>query len=86
MQMNGIRADQITQACGFADQRLRKPDTPLDPVNRRVSLIVQYIEKPAEAPATSTQPGGSQCTGEKKEAAAGEGQKKALAQEGAAKP
>ena len=46
MQANGIRADQITQVRGFADQRLRKPDAPLDPANRRISLIVQYIVKP----------------------------------------
>jgi chemotaxis protein MotB len=86
MQMNGIRADQITQVRGFADQRLRKPDAPLDPVNRRISLIVQYIEKLAEAPEASAQEGGSQSTGEEKEAGLGEGRKKALAQEGAAKP
>jgi chemotaxis protein MotB len=45
MQANGIRSDQITQVRGFADQRLRKPDAPLDPTNRRISLIVQYIVK-----------------------------------------
>ena len=45
MQGNGIRADQVTQVRGFADQRLRKPDSPLDPSNRRISLIVQYIVK-----------------------------------------
>jgi chemotaxis protein MotB len=45
MQNNGIRADQITQVRGFADQRLRKTDAPLDPSNRRISLIVQYMEK-----------------------------------------
>ena len=45
MQSNGIRADQVTQVRGFADQRLRKPDAPLDPSNRRISLIVQYILK-----------------------------------------
>ncbi len=45
MQANGIRADQVTQVRGFADQRLRKPDAPLDPSNRRISLIVQYIAK-----------------------------------------
>jgi chemotaxis protein MotB len=39
MQANGIRPDQITQVRGFADQRLRKPDNPLDPANRRISLI-----------------------------------------------
>jgi chemotaxis protein MotB len=45
MQANGIRADQVTQVRGFADQRLRKPEAPLDPANRRISLIVQYILK-----------------------------------------
>jgi chemotaxis protein MotB len=45
MQVNGIRQDQVTQVRGFADQRLRKPDSPLDPSNRRISLIVQYLEK-----------------------------------------
>lgn len=43
MQANGIRSDQIIQIRGFADQRLRKPDAPLDASNRRISLIVQYI-------------------------------------------
>jgi chemotaxis protein MotB len=46
MQANGIRVDQITQVRGFADQRLRKIDAPMDPINRRVSLIVQYLVKP----------------------------------------
>jgi len=45
MQSSGIKADQVTQVRGFADQRLRKPTAPLDPSNRRISLIVQYIMK-----------------------------------------
>ncbi len=45
MQQNGIREDQIMQVRGFADQRLRKADAPFDPSNRRVSLIVQYLDK-----------------------------------------
>jgi chemotaxis protein MotB len=45
MQLSGIRSDQVTQVRGFADQRLRKPDAPLDPANRRISLIVQYVLK-----------------------------------------
>ena len=49
MQTKGIRFDQVTQVRGFADQRLRKPDAPLDPSNRRISLIVQYLSK-APAP------------------------------------
>jgi chemotaxis protein MotB len=50
MQLNGIRQDQISQVRGFADQRLRKADAPLDPSNRRISLIVQYLPKKLEAP------------------------------------
>ena len=45
VQANGIRPDQVTQVRGFADQRLRKPEDPLDPSNRRISLIVQYVVK-----------------------------------------
>jgi chemotaxis protein MotB len=42
MQTEGLRAGQISQVRGFADQRLRLPNNPLDPSNRRISLIVQY--------------------------------------------
>ena len=45
MQGNGIRDDPVTQVHGFADQRLRKADAPQDPSNRRISLIVEYLEK-----------------------------------------
>jgi len=44
MQENGIRGDQVAQVRGFADQRLRVAKDPLDPSNRRISLIVQYVE------------------------------------------
>ncbi len=42
MQSMGIRQDQVSQVRGFADQRLRLPKQPEDPLNRRISLIVQY--------------------------------------------
>jgi chemotaxis protein MotB len=45
MQANGIGTDQVKQVRGFADQRLRKLDNPLDPSNRRISIIVQYVVK-----------------------------------------
>lgn len=45
MQANGLRASQVSQVRGFADQRLRKVDIPLDASNRRISIIVQYTEK-----------------------------------------
>ncbi|HZQ93382.1 MAG TPA: flagellar motor protein MotB [Candidatus Sulfotelmatobacter sp.] len=48
MQSHGIRPDQVTQVRGFADQHLRKPDAPLDPANRRISLIVLYVVKDIE--------------------------------------
>jgi len=44
MQENGVREDQVAQVRGFADQRLRTPGNPLDPANRRISLIVQYVD------------------------------------------
>lgn len=48
MQQNGVGSDQITQVRGFAHQNLRKSDAPLDPSNRRVSLIAQYLAKKPE--------------------------------------
>jgi chemotaxis protein MotB len=44
IQANGVREDQVTQVRGFGDQKLLHPDAPLDPANRRISLIVQYVE------------------------------------------
>ena len=43
MQQSGLRGDQISQVRGFADQHLRTARDPLDPSNRRVSIIVQYL-------------------------------------------
>jgi chemotaxis protein MotB len=44
MQENGVGPNQIAQVRGFADQNLRKPDQPFDASNRRISLIVQYLD------------------------------------------
>ena len=44
MQSEGVRDNQVSQVRGFADQRLRLPQQPEDPSNRRVSVIVQYLE------------------------------------------
>ena len=49
MQQDGIREDQVMQVRGFASQRLRKADAPLDPSNRRVSLIVEYLDKSTDS-------------------------------------
>ncbi len=44
MQTSGVRMNQVSQVRGFADQRLRDAGNPLSASNRRVSLIVQYLE------------------------------------------
>jgi len=67
MQADGLRDNQVTEVRGFASQRLRKPDDPTDPSNRRISVIVQYARggnpaaipaaiKEAVAPATPAKP------------------------------
>jgi chemotaxis protein MotB len=44
MQQNGVREDQVSQVRGYADQQLRTPKDPLDPSNRRISVIVRYMD------------------------------------------
>jgi chemotaxis protein MotB len=53
-----VREDQVTQVRGFADQRLRKKDLPLDPSNRRISMIVQYLVKKSPEDETVGNSGG----------------------------
>jgi len=43
MEDSGLRDDQVSQVRGYADQKLRVPSNPMDPSNRRISLIVQYL-------------------------------------------
>ncbi len=40
----GLGQDRIVEVRGFADIQLRTPDTPEDPSNRRISLIIKYRE------------------------------------------
>jgi chemotaxis protein MotB len=49
MQQGGLAADQVSQVRGFADQRLRNKENPEDPSNRRISIIVHYLDKPQSA-------------------------------------
>lgn len=68
-QAAGLRPDQVTQVRGFADQRLRNLKDPLDASNRRVSIIVQYINT---TPDEAETPGeGAKESGEGKPSAAG---------------
>jgi chemotaxis protein MotB len=45
MQSSGLRENQVSQVRGYADQMPRKVDDPLDSANRRISVIVQYLDK-----------------------------------------
>ena len=41
LQQDGVRANQVTQVRGYADQMLRIKDNPTDPSNRRISILVK---------------------------------------------
>jgi len=53
MQAGGLRPAQVAQVRGYADQHLRTPQDPMNPSNRRISVIVQYLN----APQTPAKPG-----------------------------
>jgi chemotaxis protein MotB len=55
MENTGLRSNQVVQVRGYADQNLRKPLQPEDASNRRVTLIIQYVQ--TEPPATFTSNG-----------------------------
>lgn len=46
MQSHGLRTDQVGQVRGYADRQLLKSEDPQDPTNRRISVIVRFLEKP----------------------------------------
>jgi chemotaxis protein MotB len=63
MQENGLRPDQVSQVRGYADQQLRDPKNPFDPSNRRISVIVRYLE---QKEGTIDSPAGAGAEGESK--------------------
>lgn len=67
MMEHGVRPDQVAQVRGFADQRLRLQNAPDHASNRRISVIVQYMEPPKPPPGQE----------DKEEPAKGHGEKKA---------
>jgi chemotaxis protein MotB len=67
MQASGVGPDQVAQVRGFASERLRLPDSPLDPSNRRVSVIVKYIDSTPDADAASATGAGAIKEGANKE-------------------
>jgi chemotaxis protein MotB len=49
MEENGLRERQVVQVRGFADRQLRNPAKPEDASNRRISIIVKYLDQKHEA-------------------------------------
>jgi len=45
MEQSGLRADQVAEVRGFADQSLRNKADPTDASNRRITVLVKYLEK-----------------------------------------
>ncbi len=61
----GLRLDQVAQVRGFADQHLRTPKDPTNASNRRISVIIQYLNAP---PAEKAKTGEEKPHGEAAEA------------------
>jgi chemotaxis protein MotB len=57
MEREGLRMGQISQVRGFADRQLRVPSDPLDPSNRRISVIVHYL---TQGPVPESETAGSE--------------------------
>jgi chemotaxis protein MotB len=47
LQQHGVRADQVTQVRGYADQFLRVKNNPYDPSNRRITILVKNQDSAA---------------------------------------
>ena len=58
MQTNGMRADQVSQVRGYADQKLKLTKEPTNASNRRISILVQYQSAPdtPDEPAKTAKP------------------------------
>jgi chemotaxis protein MotB len=44
MERHGLKMAQTVAVRGFADQSLRKPADPANPANRRISIVVQWLD------------------------------------------
>ncbi|MCX6627227.1 MAG: OmpA family protein [Candidatus Solibacter sp.] len=63
MEAHGIRSEQVAQVRGYAARQLRHPEDPENAANRRISVIVQYVNPPpspakavGEAPKAAGEP------------------------------
>lgn len=47
MMVRGLRPNQVSEIRGYADEMLRDKANPYDPSNRRITLVVQYLDPEA---------------------------------------
>jgi chemotaxis protein MotB len=66
MQAHGLHAEQVMQVRGFADRQLRHREDPSAASNRRVSIIVQYLEAPPQTEAEKKAEAQAEAKGEGK--------------------
>jgi len=59
MVQQGLPPDQVAEVSGYADTRLYVPGKPLDPRNRRISLLLYRPPKPGETPPGNGKGGGT---------------------------
>jgi chemotaxis protein MotB len=45
MESRGLRPHQVVEVRGYADSRPREPMHPTNPINRRVSILVNFVDK-----------------------------------------
>lgn len=54
LEANGLADDRIKEVRGYADKRLRVPANPLDPSNRRITILLPLILPQPELPTERT--------------------------------
>jgi chemotaxis protein MotB len=54
MEGAGLNGARVVEVRGMADRQLRNPGNPLDPRNRRITILLPFITPPADADAPSS--------------------------------
>jgi chemotaxis protein MotB len=49
LETSGLEGSRLTEVRGYADRQLKIPDQPLDPRNRRISVLLPYQEIPFDS-------------------------------------
>jgi len=53
MEGAGLNSARVVEVRGMADRQLRNPGNPLDPRNRRITILLPFVTPPADAAASS---------------------------------